>query len=47
VVIDIVLGVAVLALLVYRQLIARPVNASALRTFGARLTGRGRAVPGG
>jgi hypothetical protein len=28
---DIVLGVAVLALLIYRQLAARPVNASALR----------------
>jgi hypothetical protein len=31
--IDIVLGVAVLALLIYRQLTARPVNASALRIF--------------
>jgi hypothetical protein len=30
-VVDIVLGVAVLALLIYRQLIARPVNASTLR----------------
>jgi hypothetical protein len=33
VVVDIVLGVAVLALVIYRQLIARPVNASALRLF--------------
>ena len=30
-VVDVILGVAVLALLIYRQLSVRPVNASALR----------------
>ncbi len=30
-VLDVILGLAVLALLIYRQLVARPVNASALR----------------
>ena len=30
-VLDIILGLAVLALLIYRQLAARPVNSSALR----------------
>ena len=32
-VLDVILGLAVLALLIYRQLSARPVNASALRLF--------------
>jgi hypothetical protein len=31
IVVDVILGLAVLALLIYRQLAARPVNASALR----------------
>jgi len=31
IVLDVILGLAVLALLIYRQLAARPVNASALR----------------
>ena len=36
-VVDVILGVAVLALLIYRQLSVRPVNASALRLIAILL----------